>query len=215
MTSRTDPETLQDVKFVGPATADVLEEADVTPDDVVERRVSHAQLIRAGVNPGVAARIRREHSLAWSIEGGEDLDQRAEQVRGLQSGERAWVAASSGSWEDEQVADDTASPDGRGDGADEESLWQARSWPSQDGEGDANTEEIAWRQASKPTPVTDLETVGDGEASLLGEAGITSVRRLATANPERVAASLDVDVETVREWRDAARSRDRQDADPA
>ncbi|MFB6133137.1 MAG: helix-hairpin-helix domain-containing protein [Halanaeroarchaeum sp.] len=215
MTSRNVPDTLQDVKFIGPATADVLEDADVTPGDVVERRVSHAQLIRAGVNAGVAARIRREHSLAWSIEGGEDLDQRAEQVRGLQSGEREWVAASSGSWEDEPPTGDAASTDGRGDESDEESLWQLRSWPSEDDATEANSKELAWRKASKPTPVTDLETLGDGDASLLGEAGITSVRRLATANPERVADSLDVDVETVREWREAARSRDRPDGDAA
>ena len=47
----------------------------------------------------------------------------------------------------------------------------------------------------------------DGEAeSALQEAGITSVRRLASCNPEAVAESLDIEEETVRQWRAAARS---------
>ncbi|MGM0397909.1 MAG: DUF7409 domain-containing protein [Halobacteriota archaeon] len=206
MTSRNVPDDLLALKFIGPATADVLEEAGVTATDVVERRVSHAQLIRSGVNPGVAARIRREHSLAWSMSGGEDLDQRAEQVRGLQDEERAWVAASSGSWEDESPTE-TASTDGRGDDIDAESLWQSRSWPTHSATDDVQTDEIAWREASLPTPVSDLEEIDEAEAIMLGEAGITSVRRLATANPEHVADSLDIDVEVIRAWRDVARSR--------
>ncbi|MFW6003041.1 MAG: DUF7409 domain-containing protein [Halanaeroarchaeum sp.] len=208
MTSRNVPDDLRDLKFVGPATADVLEEAAITPRDVVERRVSHAQMIRSGVNPGVAARIRREHSLAWSLSGGEDLDQRAEQVRGLRDDERAWVAASSGSWEEGSSAE-TTSTDGRGDDAAAETLWQSRSWPTHASSEDVQTDEIAWREASFPTPVSELDAIGETEAVLLAEAGITSVRRLATANPEHVAESLDVDVETVRAWRAAARSRER------
>ncbi|UWG47623.1 Transcriptional regulator, contains HTH domain [Halanaeroarchaeum sp. HSR-CO] len=206
MTSRNVPDDLQALKFIGPATADVLEEAAITPTDVVERRVSHAEMIRSGVNPGVAARIRREHSLAWSMSGGEDLDQRAEQVRGLQDDERAWVAASSGSWEDESPTE-TASTDGRGDDIDAESLWQSRSWPTHPATDDVQTDEIAWREASLPTPVSDLEEIDQTAAVLLADAGITSVRRLATANPEHVGESLDIDVETIRVWRDAARSR--------
>lgn len=206
MTSRKDPDDHQDLKFVGPATAAVLEEAGIDAADVAERRVSHARLVDAGVNPGVAAKIRREHSLSWSLSGGEDLDRRAEQVRGLQDDERAWVAASSGSWSDESAATEVPSTDGRGSSADAETAWQDKSWP-QSADGDnTETAEIAWREASSPTPVDDLPGIDEVAAANLGEAGITSVRSLATANPERVAESLDLDVATVREWRDAARA---------
>ncbi|WP_144426091.1 DUF7409 domain-containing protein [Halanaeroarchaeum sulfurireducens] len=208
MTTRNVSDDLQEVKFVGPATATVLVDADISAQDLMDRRVSHAQLICAGVNPGVAARIRREHSLSWSKQGGEDLDRRAEQVRGLKDGERAWVAASSGSWEAASV-DQAASTDGRGDEIDEETRWQSQSWPSHGNDEEVTTEEIAWRERSSPTPVTDVDGVGEREAAHLGEAGITSVRRLATANPGHVADSLDYDLETIREWRDAARSAER------
>lgn len=206
MTSRDVPDELQGVKFVGPATAAELSETGITPRELVERQVSHAQLIRAGVNPGVAAKIRREHSLAWSMSGGEDLDRRAEQVRGLQDEERAWVAASSGSWDDESAPAGTASTDGRGDDVDEESVWQSQSWPDHEVTDDVTTEEISWREASRPTPLTELEDLDERTASQFREAGVTSVRRLATANPEKVAESLDMDAEAVREWRDVARS---------
>lgn len=199
------PDELEGVKFVGPATAAVLEAAGIGPADVVERRVSHAQLVQVGVNPGVAARIRREHSLAWSMSGGEDLDRRAEQVRGLQDDERAWVAASAGTWEDdEQPA--SASTDGRGSDADAEAAWRDRSWPTHGDASAPDRAEVAWREASAPTPVTVLEGVDEDDAALLGEAGITSVRSLATADPEHVADSLDLEESTVRAWRDAARA---------
>lgn len=205
MTSRKDPDDHQDLTFVGPATAAVLEDAGIDAADVAERRVSHARLIDAGVNPGVAAKIRREHSLAWSLSGGEDLDRRAEQVRGLQDDERAWVAASSGSWSEESTANEVPSTDGRGSSADAETAWQDRSWPQTDDGDESETAEIAWREASSPTPVDDLPGIDGAAAANLAEAGITSVRSLATANPERVAESLDLEVEAVREWRDTAR----------
>jgi len=116
-------ERLRDLRFVGPATAAVLADAGVEPDDVVGKRVSHAQLVEYGVNPGVAARIRREHSLQWSFEGGEDLDQRAEQVRGLQDDERQWVAASYGEGDGDDAAG--AEADGSGDATAREAAWQA------------------------------------------------------------------------------------------
>ena len=208
MTTRNVRDDLQAVKFVGPATAAVLVDADISARDLTERHVSHAQLIRAGVNPGVAARIRREHSLSWSKKGGEDLGQRAEQVRGLKDGERAWVAASSGSWEDASV-NQAASTDGSGDEIDEETRWQSQSWPSHGSDDEVTTEEIAWREMSSPTSVTAVDGVGENEAAHLGEAGITSVRRLATADPVHIADSLDFDLETIRQWRDAARSAER------
>jgi hypothetical protein len=208
------------VKFVGPATADVLAAEDVSPDAFERKSISHAQLVAAGVNPGVAARIRREHSLQWSFEGGEDLDQRAEQVRGLQDDEREWVAKSYGE------AD--ASADGSGDAAAEEAAWQAegpvktdvsvseadsddeaawreQSWPNGAGDSAVEHEEQAWREQSAPTPLTELEAIDEDDAALLSRAGVTSVRSLATAHVERVADSLGVSTERVEAWRDAAR----------
>jgi len=199
---------VQTLKWVGPKTAPLLRDADITPEDVHEKRVSHAQLVSVGVNPGVASKIRREHSLSWSFSGGKDLDRRAQQVRGLQDDERAWVAASAGSWEDEPSAQESASADGRGSSEDEESTWQRRSWPTQDESEEAERAEVAWRAASSPTPVVDIDEIGEDDAELLAEAGIISIRSLATANPERVADSLELDEGTVRRWRETARSMD-------
>ena len=220
-------DALRDLRYVGPATADVLAAADVSREDVTGKRVSHAQLVAYGVNPGVAARIRREHSLQWSFEGGEDLDQRAEQVRGLKDDERQWVAAS---------YDDDAEADGSGDAAAEEADWQATAtaggedalsveqpgqagqdedgeaawreagtWPNGDDGESFEREEAAWREASTPTPVTALEGVDEDAAALLARAGITSVRSLATAHVDQVADSLGVSSDRVQALRDAAR----------
>lgn len=211
---------LLDLKFVGPATADVLEDEEVSPEAFERKSVSHSQLVAAGVNPGVAARIRREHSLQWSFEGGEDLDRRAEQVRGLQDDEREWVAKSHG--------DGGASADGSGDVAAEEAAWQAEgpvktdvtvseaeadkeaawretSWPNGDGDLRVEHEERAWREQSAPTPLTELEGIDEDDATLLSRAGVTSVRSLATVHVERVADSLEVSTERVEAWRDSAR----------
>lgn len=197
-------EDLTGLKFVGPATAETLAAADIDADDVANRRVSHAQLVDAGVNPGVAAKIRREFSLPWSFESGQDLDRRAEQVRGLGDEERAWVAASSGDWEDADA--EPASTDGSGSAAAAEAAWRDHSWPGDDrDEDDAAAAEVAWREGSKPTPTIDLDEVSAADASLLARAGITSVRSLATADPERVADSLEIDEDRVRQWRAAAR----------
>ncbi|MFB6134243.1 MAG: hypothetical protein ABEJ55_04580 [Halanaeroarchaeum sp.] len=209
MSSPTDPDELQDVKFVGPATAAVLADAEISAKDVVERRVSHAALVEAGVNPGVAAKIRREHSLAWSMAGGEDLDRRAKQVRGLKDDERAWVAASSGSWEGNADQADGASADGSGSATEEESAWRDRSWPTPSDAEAVDTDELAWREASNPEPVRSVEGIDDDAVTLLAGAGITSVRRLATVHPGEVADSLGVPEDRVREWRDAAREYDR------
>jgi predicted flap endonuclease-1-like 5' DNA nuclease len=203
-TSVSDP---TDVKFVGPATATVVAEAPFDAAAISERAVSYAMLTEAGVNPGVAARLRREHSLAWSFEGGDsdDLADRSDQIRGLRDEEREWVAASSGDWENAEVS--------TSDDEDEEEEWVAAStgdWgdagaATTDGSGDAQQAEAAWRERSKPDPVTDVPGVDDAAAVELAEAGITSVRSLAVADPERVADSLTLDRGTVTEWRDAAR----------
>ncbi|MFW6458144.1 MAG: DUF7409 domain-containing protein [Halodesulfurarchaeum sp.] len=194
-------EELTDLMYVGPATETVLESAGVEPVDIRKRRVSHAQLVEAGVNPGVAAKIRREHSLSWSLEGGEDLDRRAVQVRGLQDGEREWVAASADGWD--QTEPETDRP---GSETDESGGWERRPWPNQPDEETDFEAEAEWRERSAPKPVSSLDGI-DGEVeAILAKAGIISVRRLATCEPAEIAASLDVDEETVREWRSAARA---------
>ncbi|WP_227354223.1 DUF7409 domain-containing protein [Haladaptatus salinisoli] len=169
-----------DVQFVGPATAAVIEDASFDAEGIVERTVSYEMLREAGVNPGVAGRLRREHSLSWSFGGsGDDLTDRSNQIRGLQDEERAWIAASSGDWE--------ATP------------------ASTDGSGDAHAEEAAWRERSSPDPVTDVPGIDDEAADRLAEGGVTSIRSLATADPERVADSLGLDREAVERWWNDAR----------
>lgn len=203
-------EELTEIKFVGPATAEVLQDVGVEPEHIAERRVSHAQLVKFGVNPGVAARIRREHSLSWSLSGGEDLDRRAEQVRGLQDGERAWVAASSQSWEDrdEPATTQTQLDSDDEEAADDEVAWRNESWPTQEVDQEEFTAEAEWRAMSKPKPVSDVTGIGETYETLLGEAGIRSVRSLANCDPERVAESLELKAERVEEWREAARAMD-------
>jgi hypothetical protein len=181
------PEDPTDVRFVGPATAESLEAADLAVGGILRKEVSYRQLVETGINPGVATKLRREHSLPWSLSGSsEDLDRRSTQVRGLQDGERAWVAASSGDWE-------SAEPAGAGAEA--------------DGGGEAEAAEAAWRDRASPDPVTDVPGVTEADAERLAKAGINSVRSLATSNPESVADVLGLDLETVTEWRTAAGER--------
>jgi len=83
-----------DLPLVGPATAAAIEAADFDAADIAERRVSYVMLREAGINPGVAARMRRRYSLVWAFRwrfGGEDLPDRAAQVRGFEAPERSWV----------------------------------------------------------------------------------------------------------------------------
>ncbi|MFB6120655.1 MAG: helix-hairpin-helix domain-containing protein [Halobacteriaceae archaeon] len=170
---------LTDLRFVGPATAAALRAAGISSADIEERRVDHESLKDAGVNPGVAARIRREHSLAWSHTAGGDLSHRAKSVGGLGDAERDWVAASSGDWENHDV--DTE----RGE--------------------DWRSDESTWREESAPNPVTVLDEVSSEDATRLAEAGVTSVRTLAKADAERVARVLGLDPHRVRAWKGAAR----------
>jgi len=175
---------LTDLRFVGPVTATALAAAGYGPAHVREKRLSYEMLIDADVNPGVAAKIRREHSLSWSFEGtGSSLDQRSTQVRGLKDEERAWIAASTGDWENAEPATGATT----------------------DGGGTAQDAERAWRERSRPEPVTTIADVGGATADRLAEAGITSIRSLAIANPSDVARSLDIDRDRVAAWCDAAR----------
>ena len=218
-------DALLSLQQVGPATADVLLDAGVTVEAVESKSVSHAQILDFGVNPGVAARIRREHSLQWSFEGGEDLDQRAEQVRGLQDNEREWVAASYGdseastdgsgeaaaeeaAWRDQHDVVDSDTPESASDDGPtaEESAWRSDSWPNgDDHESSLGSDEATWREQSTPTPVTVLDGIAEGDAKLLARAGVTSVRSLATTHVEQVADSLGISADVVAAWKEAAR----------
>ncbi len=186
------------LKFVGPKTAAVLDEASFGADAIREKRVSFRMLVDAGVHPGVAAKIRREHSLAWSFSSGDDLERRSAQIRGLSEDEAAWVAASSGGWADQ--ADRVNNPPG----VTEPDLQTAESAET-DGSGDAFEAEAAWRTRSRPTPLETLDVIDTAAETLLAEAGITSVRSLATADPDRVADVLALDRSTVRQWHQLAR----------
>jgi hypothetical protein len=176
------------VKYVGPATAQVVAAASFDAGAISRRDVSYEMLVEAGVNPGVAGRLRCEHSQSWSFTGaGDDLEDRLNQVRGLREEERVWVAASSGNWEaTKSSAGSTATA-------------------STDGSGDAKAAESAWRNRSRPDPVTDVPDVDETVSAELAEAGITSVRSMAIAAPERVADLLSFDHSRVVQWRDAAR----------
>lgn len=109
-----------DLRHVGPATAAAIEDAPFEAADVRDRAVSFADLLAAGVNPGVAARLRREYSLVWTFEwvAGAFLLQRAEQVGGLDPGQREWIAAS--------PSDDGRPGGSGGDAFDAERAWRER-----------------------------------------------------------------------------------------
>lgn len=224
-------EAATDLKFVGPATGDAIDDAGFSAADIVEKNVSYSMLLEAGVNPGVAAKIRRFHSLSWSFDTNGDLDRRSEQVRGLQDDERAWVAESSlgtdddletpdpsAPEEDEEAAwvanasgDDTVLPDDGGESEpDEEAAWIAGTGTSDadesadaataDGSGDPLAAEAAWRERSKPTPLTEISGIGQEYSDRLAEAGVTSVRSLATASPELLSDVTGIPERQLRTW---------------
>ena len=109
------------LQFVGPATAAVIEAAPFGAEAIRDRQVSFQELIEAGVNPGVAAKLRREYSLVWAFRWapGANLDRRALQVTGLVDGQREWVAASFD-------ADALKAGDGTGGLTTDEASWQDR-----------------------------------------------------------------------------------------
>jgi len=227
-----------DLKFVGPATAEAIEAAAFSAQAVADKEVSYRMLQEAGVNPGVAAKIRRHHSLAWSFDNDGDLSRRSEQVRGLQDDEAAWVASSHGeepaaeadsttertesaaesdadeaawveaSTQPAEASDDepTASGgDATDDAVDEEAVWVADATSDDasataDGSGDPLAAEAAWRERSKPTPLTDLSGIGGGYADRLAEAGVTSIRSLATASPELLSDVTGIPEERLQRW---------------
>nr|WP_254714783.1 helix-hairpin-helix domain-containing protein [Natranaeroarchaeum aerophilus] len=228
------------MRYIGPATAETLRAESVAAADIRDKRVSYQLLVDAGINAGVATKIRRWHSLPWTFGGeGSQLDNRSKNVRGLRDGERKWVAASTGSdaTTDGSATDGDWSPAGSADGRtenrsrirdgdwtpsgdidDTDDSFTEDDWTSErgtsdgettaetDGGGTAVAAESAWRERSKPDPITAVAGVTEDDAELLAEAGITSVRRLATADPEQVADLLDIEHERVEDWHSAATS---------
>ena len=234
--------TPTDLKFVGPATGEAIDDAGFSATDIVEKNVSYSMLLEAGVNPGVAAKIRRYHSLSWSFDTNGDLSRRSEQVRGLQDDERAWVAESGLHEDDDETGGerktpeelstqaaaedtdeeaewvanasaerDTALPedgDEAVDEPDEEAAWVADAGTGNetadsataDGSGDPLAAEAAWRERSKPTPLTEISGIGDSYSDQLAEAGVTSVRSLATASPELLSDVTGIPEEQLRSW---------------
>lgn len=224
-----------DLKFVGPATAAVIDAAEFDGQAIADREVSFRMLVDAGVNPGVAAKIRRWHSLSWTFESGDDLGRRSEQIRHLQDDERAWVASSYGAGdeadadasspvqpaatEDEWVASatDDRSPEIDAADASDDDFAAEASWvdksgerePSSspttaDGSGDPLAAEAAWRERSKPTPLTTIDDIDDDDAATLEEAGVASIRSLATADPELLADVTGLPAERVESWHERA-----------
>lgn len=89
------------LRYVGPATAAVIERAPFDAEDIREARVSHRALVETGVNAGVAENLRREYGLLWNFRwhpGGENLPRRAAKMRSASDAERRWIAASAADW---------------------------------------------------------------------------------------------------------------------
>ncbi|WP_267642965.1 DUF7409 domain-containing protein [Haloarchaeobius amylolyticus] len=171
-----DANTVDALEGVPPDAAAELADADVTPTDLTEKAVTYMDLVEAGVDREVAGEIRRHYSLTWASRMGDGLDDRAEEMGGLQQGERDWVAASTADWEDLGV-------------------------PEYD---PVEREPIDfWADHERPTPVETV--VNDWVAERLAEAGISSVRQLAWVDASALAEALDVNVMQARTWRFAAR----------
>ncbi|MGM0590252.1 MAG: DUF7409 domain-containing protein [Halobacteriota archaeon] len=152
-------------------TVEALDAVDVDTDALAPQDVSYRMLLDAGVDPTVAADLRRTFSLPWSFDSdGSDLVERSRAVRGMGDAERAWVAASAGEWEDVDIPT-----------------------PSLENREPATTH-------PKPKPVTDVPGVDDAYAERLAEAGIVSVRTLAIADPTRVSRVLNIELNRLTSW---------------
>jgi len=168
---------LEDLAGVGEETAATLREAGVSSPDLRERTTSYRDLVEAGVDPEVAGRIRREHSLHYSSTLGGDLAERSDTVGNLGDNERAWISASDGDWENAEY--DPVLPEREG--------------------------EDVWADRERPTPVTEVAGVSEADAEQLAEAGVTSVKQLGWVDASVVAEATDLDVRAVRTWRFSAR----------
>lgn len=123
------------LRYVGPATAAVIERGPFDAADIAAARVSHRALVEAGVNPGVAERLRREYGLLWAFRwhpGDVDLRRRAAALRGAGAAERRWIELSGGDWQAHDPAADGAGADPDPPPADLDGEWAA--WPEVDGD---------------------------------------------------------------------------------
>ncbi len=188
--SGSSPAELQTLHFVGPVTAEILAAAGITVEDILHKRISYKRLVQEGINPGVAAKLRREHSLPWTIGGFDsDLDHRSQSVRGLRQGEREWIARSSDDWSSHDTAGTAPAQLDR----------DATGW----------CVELADEPASLESPLV-LDGITQADADRLAEAGINTVRRLAVVDSATVATAIDRDPETVRRWQTHAETRRQQ-----
>jgi len=114
----------------------------------------------------VAARIRREHSLPWSFDteaDRSDLNRRSDQVRGLNDGERDWVAASTGDWADDDPDETDTENKRESQGTTPADAIDPRpegDWPETarpDDTEDEPAETTAWPETARP------ETTGRGD----------------------------------------------------
>lgn len=172
--------------YVGPVTAEILETVGVTTEDVRTKSVSYTELVEAGVNPGVAAKIRREHSLPWSLDGfTADLDSRSDAIRGLTSAEREWVAQSDDDdWEPSKEAiPETVDPG-------------------------PEPEEAAIELPPSDREIVSLATINEIEQETqetLADAGVTTARSLASIEPSVLAEATEIPEQHIRELQATAR----------
>ncbi|AGN02543.1 hypothetical protein L593_13020 [Salinarchaeum sp. Harcht-Bsk1] len=219
--------SLEDLSFVGASTAATLSAADISVEDVDEKTVSYRELVEAGVNPGVAGKIRREHSLHWTHdEEAFDLDRRSKNVRGLREGEREWVASTEGT-ELEVSTDRPASQNDDSDGSQDVDGWYdgngdrigtnevtgtamdgdaADDELAGDGE-DPFSAEAAWRERASSPSVATVGPVPADAAEALETVGVETVRQLATANVDRLATELGLDRDDLDYWQALAAQR--------
>lgn len=120
---------LRDLRYIGQTTAEILADASISAAHIRDQAVSYLRLVDEGVDPGVAARIRREHSLPWSDEPSEGprLRRRAQHVRHLRDDERSWIDESWAAARSTESPPGGATSDGSGDPADAERAWRERS----------------------------------------------------------------------------------------
>lgn len=206
---------LQSVRFVGPATAAALGRAGYDAMAITEKRVSYRRLVEVGVNPGVAAKLRREHSLSWSFRSGGNLNRRSAQVRGLGAAEAEWVAASTGDWETTREPSTNKSTDDAHIDASTDTD-EPTPWPTHgqavdanavtDDSRDATGDRAVWGVQSTLRPVDELEDLDSAAVDQLADAGIISVRSLAIINVEQVADVLGLSKTVVDEWSRAAQA---------
>lgn len=216
-------EELIELRYVGPATASTLAAESVTYDDVREKRVSYQMLVDAGINAGVATKIRRWHSLPWTFDGEEHhLDRRSKNVRHLQDDEREWVAASS-DWredgaasgddgsggneggaaltDDDWESDDAAARTETADRDDDRPVLTAGDWtPVGDG-ADVSRGPDASADAASDDPLTEgdwtpgeVGETAETDGSGSAKARETAWRRAARADPVTAVPELDEDV---------------------